>query len=198
MRPPREPIRQAEQTYMVTSQTWGRRELFKYERWAKLFLEVLYRYRGSEYLIHEFALMPDHFHLMLTPKGAVERAVQYIKGALSHDAKKQFGFSGEIWQRGFSDHRIRDAADYQHHVAYIRLNPVRRRMCDHPEDYPYCSAHPGFELDEVPQRLKPINLGEACGAAEAAPQQGQAAPQQHKVAGDDSGKNDSVMEEFKG
>jgi len=171
---------------MVTSQTWGRVELFNREHWAKLFLEILYRYRGTAYRLHEFVLMPDHFHLLIAPKGTVERSVQYIKGAFSHDAKKEFGYSGEIWQKGFSDHRIRDAVDCQHHVAYIRLNPVRKKFCEHPEDYPYCSAHPGFELDEVPQRLKPLSLGEAYGAAEAAPQQSkthaaEAAPQQSKT-----------------
>jgi REP-associated tyrosine transposase len=156
---------------MVTSQSWGRVELFNRERWAKLFIEVLYRYRGAAYLLHEFVLMPDHFHQLITPRGTVEKAVQYIKGAFSHDAKKEFGYSGEIWQKGFSDHRIRDAADYEHHVAYIRLNPVRKKLSEHPEDYPFCSAHPGFELDEVPQRLKPLILEGLDGAAEAAPQQ---------------------------
>jgi len=35
---------------------------------AKLFLEVLLHYRQQgKYLLHEFVLMPDHFHLLITP-----------------------------------------------------------------------------------------------------------------------------------
>jgi putative transposase len=61
----------------------------------------------------------------------------------------------EIWERGYVDHRIRDAADYMQHVVYIRQNPVEARLANCAEDYSYCSAHPGFELDVCPQGLKP-------------------------------------------
>jgi hypothetical protein len=37
------------------------------------------------------------------------------------------------------------------------------------EDFAYSSAHPGFELDAVPQGLKPQINGGSNGAAEAAP-----------------------------
>lgn len=62
----------------------------------------------------------------------------------------------EIWQIGFSDHRIRDAEDYQIHVEYIYRNPVGRKLVESASDYPYCSAFPGRSKDEVPQWLKPL------------------------------------------
>jgi len=62
----------------------------------------------------------------------------------------------EIWERSFTNHRIRDAADYERHRSYIHLNPVRAGLIDLSEDYPYSSAHAGFALDEAPQRLKPV------------------------------------------
>jgi putative transposase len=169
MRPTREPARHNQQTYMVTSETWGRRSLFRTEPWAKLFLETLYHYRGSGYQLHAFVLMPDHFHALITPTEALERAVQFIKGGFSHRAKLELGSNMEVWQKGFSDHRIRDAADYDRHVSYIHSNPVRAGLCARPEEYGYSSAHAGFTVDEVPQRLKPQTLAAACGAAEAAP-----------------------------
>jgi hypothetical protein len=55
------------------------------------------------------------------------------------------------------------------HRNYIRQNPVRQRLCEQAEEYPYSSAHFGFELDGVPQGLKPIALGAAVGAPEGAP-----------------------------
>ncbi len=169
MRPKRERATDNQQTYMVTSTTWGRRSLFQAERWAKLFIDTLYHYRGSAYLLHEFVVMPDHFHAIISPKASLEKAVQFIKGGFSFRAKKELGSNMEVWQKGFSDHRIRDAGDYVVHVAYVHQNPVKERLCAAPEGYPYSSAHVGFELDPVPQRLKPLSKATASGAAEAAP-----------------------------
>jgi putative transposase len=154
---------------MVTSSTWGRRSLFQREPWAKLLIDTLYRYRGSAYLLHEFVVMHDHIHILLTPKTSLEKAVQFIKGGFSYRAKKELGSNMEIWQKGFSDHRIRDTEDYLRHISYIRENPVRKHLCERPEEFPWSSAGPGFELDPVPQGLKPGVSLALNGAAEAAP-----------------------------
>ena len=164
MRPKREHATNNAQTYMVTTSTWGRRALFRNERWAKLLIETIYHYRGSAYLLHAFVIMPDHVHVLLTPQMTLEKAVQFIKGGFSCRAKRELGSSLEIWQKGFSDHRIRDANDYELHVAYIRDNPVKQRFCEQPEQFPYSSAHPGFESDSAPQGLKPDNLQETLAA----------------------------------
>ena len=171
MRPKREHATNYGQTYMVTTETWGRRALFRAEPWAKLFIDTLYHYRGSAYLLHEFVVMPDHIHLLITPAASLEKAVQFIKGGFSHRAKKELGSSLEIWQTGFSDHRIRNAEDYTQHVYYIRQNPVRKRLVEKPEEYAFSSAFPGFALDDVPQGLKPQDVGEVSGAPEGAPLQ---------------------------
>jgi REP-associated tyrosine transposase len=125
MIPKREHARNCEQTYFVTSSTWERRPLFRTQTFAELFVAVLGHYRGSSYLLHEFVLMPDHFHLLITPDEVLERAVQKIKGGFSFRVKKELGSNAEIWQRGFSDHRIRDWEDYRQHREYIYLNPAR-------------------------------------------------------------------------
>jgi len=115
--------------------------------------------------------MPEHFHILITPTVTLERAVQFIKGGFSFQAKKQLGSFMEVWQVGFSDHRIRDAADYSNHVGYVYRNPVERRLVELASDYPYCSAFPGAVKDEVPQWLKPLSRNLGIGAAEAAPLQ---------------------------
>ena len=156
---------------MVTSDTWGRRELFRKERWANLFIETLEHYRGAAYQLHAFVVMPEHFHALITPAGALERAVQFIKGGFSHRARVELESNMEVWQKGFSDHRIRDAADFEMHVTYIHQNPVRAGFCERGSEFPYSSAAGAFSVDEVPQRLKPLNYLTADGAAKAAPLQ---------------------------
>lgn len=58
--------------------------------------------------------MPEHVHLLLTPAEDVtlERAVQLIKGGYSRWFGIEFGKQKEVWQRGFTDHRIRDWTRY--------------------------------------------------------------------------------------
>ena len=173
MKPTREHATNNRQTYFVTASTWQRRALFKSAQWAELFLETLHSYRGKGYLLHEYVLMPDHFHILITPEATLERAVQFIRGGFSFRAKKELGSSMEVWQRGFSDHRIRDWQDFEIHTGYIYRNPVGKSLVESATDYPYCSAFPGSRKDEVPQWLKPIEelMG---GPAEAVPFQNNA------------------------
>ncbi len=157
-KPPRDRASTSSNTYFVTAGTWKGCALFQSERVAKLFVETLFNYRGQKKIqVHEFVVMPNHFHILLTPETGVtlERAMQLLRGGFSYRAGKELGIHGEIWQRGYVDHRVRDAADHVHHRDYIRLNPVRANLVGVPEEYPYSSAHPSFELDPVPQGLKP-------------------------------------------
>ena len=103
-------------TYFVTFNTWQRRRHFVIEAYARLFLKTLYSYKKQgHYQLHAFVLMPEHVHLLLTPIGiTLERALQLIKGGYSHAFGLEFG-KREIWQRGFTDHRIRDEEDYAAH-----------------------------------------------------------------------------------
>lgn len=144
-------------TYFVTSQTWGRRALFQVDELAQLFLDTLFQYRSlQKYLLHEFVVMPNHVHLIVTPvEITLERAMQFIKGGYSHAVSGTGRKNLEIWQKGFTDHRIRDAGDYERHRAYILQNPIRAGLCGCAADYLYSAAHDGYELDELPQRLKP-------------------------------------------
>jgi putative transposase len=155
MIPRREAATNNGQTYFVTSNSAERKPFFRHERWAKLFLETLCHYRPERYLIHGFVLMPDHFHLLVTPKASLELAVQCIKGGFSFRAKREFKWNGDIWVTGYSDHRIRDDEDLGIHLKYIANNPVKARFVEAPEHYAYSSANGSFEIDTFPRGLKP-------------------------------------------
>jgi putative transposase len=93
--------------------------------------------------------------------------MQNIKGSFSFRAKSAFDWKQNIWQPGFSDHRIRDARDWDCHIAYMRQNPVKNKLCSSSEEYRYLA----LDLDPIPQRLKPFNLSRSDGEAEAPPLQ---------------------------
>lgn len=145
--------------YFITVSAFQKQRLFQSERMAKLFLEVLLHYRQQQkYLLHEFVVMPDHFHLLITPLETLERALQLIKGGFSYRVKKELGFAGEIWQPSYYDRRVRDMKEYVAFKEYIHFNPVKKGLAITPEQYLYSSAQSGFVLDGLPQRLKPLTM----------------------------------------
>ena len=67
-------------TYFVTSSTFQKKSLLQSVRTATLFIETLLEYRSQhKYLLHEFVVMPDHFHLLITPVVTLEKTIQLIK-----------------------------------------------------------------------------------------------------------------------
>ena len=115
--------------------------------------------------MHAFVLMPDHFHLLITPAAdkTIERAMQYVKGGSARKFSLERNLHFPVWQRGFSDHRVRDCADYENQLRYIRENPVRKKLAPTPEEYLWSSATGTYALDEPPQGLKPQEKGEFAG-----------------------------------
>ncbi len=157
----------AVRTFHVTSSTSDKRFLLQSDRAARLFLRMLQEYRAQgKFLLHEFVVMPDHFHVLITVGAdtSVERAVQFIKGGFAFRAGKELGFKAPIWQRGFSEVRVRNAQTASNVCEYIRDNPVVARMVQKASDYPYSSAYPGCALDPLPQGLKPVSCEEALAA----------------------------------
>ena len=131
-------------TYFITTATHNRRWLFQVESNAALLLETIDHYRAS-YLLHAYVVMPDHLHLLITPTDiTLERTMQLIKGGFSHRLASKL----PVWQKGFTDHRIRDEADYNVRLNYLHRNPVEARLCDKAESYLFSSANPKLRLDE--------------------------------------------------
>jgi putative transposase len=152
---------QSIRTFFVTSNTLGRRTILRSEKMAGLLVQTLQTNRRSgRFQLHELVIMPDHFHLLLTPASNVplEKALQYIKGGFSYHVKTELNRNFPIWQASFTNHRIRDAEDYEHHRVYIWQNPVKAGLVERPELFPYSSAFPGTEVDEAPPGLKPRSM----------------------------------------
>jgi len=144
----------SDRTFFITTNTYQRQPIFRYEAKTKLFLETLYHYREQKkYLLHEFVIMPDHVHALITPAPEIslERAVQFIKGGFSY----RLGKGATPWQASFTNHRIRDVADYDQHRTYIHRNPVRARLAASASEFLWSSANVGFTLDPAPPGLKP-------------------------------------------
>ena len=140
--------------------TSERRFLLQSDRFCDPLLDVLRDNRlKKRFAIHEFVFMPNHVHLLLTPAPDVplEKSIQFIKGGFSFRAGRKLNFSGEVWQKGFNEHRIRDASDYRNHVEYIYMNPVKAGLVADPAEWPYSSARLTQKVDAAPRRFQNPN-----------------------------------------
>src|SRR5580700_8644668 len=91
-------------TYFVTTKTWENGAIFQASEAAKILIRCMIHYRDKgSYLLHEFVVMPDHLHLLLTPaeNTSLEKAMQLIKGGSSHQIHQQPGRKIPIWSPGF-------------------------------------------------------------------------------------------------
>jgi REP-associated tyrosine transposase len=145
-------------TFFVTSVTAQRKTIFQREATAELFIDVLFHYRNQrKFMLHEFVVMPDHFHVLITPSDLIslERAVQFVKGGFSFRFKSRV----PVWQPSFTNHHVRNEEDHERHREYIWMNPVRAGIVRTAQEYRFSSASAQFTLDPMPQGLKPVSLG---------------------------------------
>ena len=144
-------------TFFVTASTWDKRHTLQSDRCAGLFLKVLYEYRARGiFRLHEFVVMPDHFHLPITVGSGmtIEKAVQFIKGGFAFRAGKEFGAKAPFWQKGFSEVRIQDMERFERAARYIRDNPVAAHLVSDARDFPHSSARTESDLDQPPVWLR--------------------------------------------
>jgi putative transposase len=128
-------------TFFVTTKASMGRRLLQSERNAGLLIDVLRSLVAEhKFKLHDFVIMPDHLHLLLTVEEGmtIEKAMQLIKGRFSHRLSHEFGYLGEVWQRGFTEVQVMNRESLLQHRAYIAMNPVKAGLVESPEKYPFC------------------------------------------------------------
>lgn len=121
-----------------------------YERMLALLLSATRQFNVA---IHAYVLMPDHFHLLVTP--TAEDGLSAMMQALGRSYVRYYNDSsthqGSLWQGRFRATLI----DSEHYLfrcmAYIELNPVRVGLAGDAGDYPWSSY-----LHNCGQRADPL------------------------------------------
>ncbi len=105
------------------------------------------------FTIEAWVVLPDHMHSIWTlPADDAQYSIRWsmIKRyvakecrhlALPQTASQQKRREIAFWQRRFWEHQIRDQADYQRHMDYVHINPVKHQCVSQPKDWPYSTFH---------------------------------------------------------
>lgn len=113
------------------------------DRLAELVQNALLHFDGERYALHAWVVMPNHVHVLFTPKSGYEvSAIAHSwKSFTAHKCNKVLNRGGEFWQREPFDRYIRDEKHYANASSYIENNPVKAGLCERPEDWRWSSAY---------------------------------------------------------
>jgi REP element-mobilizing transposase RayT len=99
--------------------------ILKDSRVRDIVADSIMHLNGDRYDIYAYVIMPNHVHVMLTPRA--DCTVQHIVGGWkrysSQQANKLLGHNALVWERNCFDRLMRSAADYDAHISYIVDNP---------------------------------------------------------------------------
>ncbi len=132
---------QSGQSHFVTFSCYHRLPYLDVRDRRDLVLKCLEQTRRRySFRIYGYVVMPEHIHLLVSePEVALlANAVQSLKIAV---AKRLMAFAAgpAFWQKRYHDHNVRDYLGFAEKLDYIHGNPVKRGLCDRPEDWPWSS-----------------------------------------------------------
>jgi REP-associated tyrosine transposase len=112
-------------------------------RIAQLVVEAIVR--GADelrhYALRSYSVMPNHIHLLVTPRRQIREITRALKGTTSRKANELLHRSGlPFWQDESFDHWVRDDAEFWRLKRYIERNPVKAGLVQSPEEWPWSSA----------------------------------------------------------
>lgn len=146
-------------THFVTVPTFHRKRIFQNQLFGELFSELLMQYRQQHnILLHDYVVMPDHVHLLLTVGDGFE--VSHLSSTLlrafADELGREYGYRGEVWETNLRDRVLQTAEQCTACTRQIHSNPVRGGFCDEPAAYPMSSRASRWVLDPLPESLRTL------------------------------------------
>jgi putative transposase len=82
--------------------------------------------------------MPDHVHLLLSEPQR-DRLAGALKSLKQGVSRRLIENDEHFWQKRYYDFNIRSYAQFVEKLRYIHRNPVKRGLCESPEDWQWSS-----------------------------------------------------------
>jgi putative transposase len=162
------------QTHFVTFCCDHRRRLLTTDAARRIFESALERVRRSYRLnLFGYVIMPEHVHLLLS-EPQLDTLADALKSLKQGVSRRLIGKAEHFWQKRYYDFNIRNYPQFVEKLSYIHRNPVRRGLCEHPQDWEWSSFRhyaTGFEgrveiESEWTARKRERAAGRLCAAVE--------------------------------
>ncbi len=134
-------IEYAGAVYHVTSRGNEKKPVFKTDTDRQNFLNTLQHVnKRYNWICHAYCLMTNHYHLLIeTPDGNLAIGMRQLNGVYTQLFNKLHGRTGHLFQGRYKAILIQKDSHLLEVCRYVVLNPVRAKMVETPEDYPWSS-----------------------------------------------------------
>ena len=127
--------------YHITARGNERKKIFfaksDYDRFKTYLKEAEDKY-GIR--LHCYVLMTNHYHLLMeTLEGNMSKVMHYVNASYTNSINRKRGRVGHLLQGRYMAILIERDSYLLELSRYIHLNPVRAKMVERPEAYPYSS-----------------------------------------------------------
>lgn len=147
--------------YHIVNRGNRRDPLFRSAADFEAFLHILNQlHEKYPFEIASYCLMTNHYHLQLrSKKTSISKIMSLINKRYANYYNTRYRLTGHVFEKRFHDSIIIDKKGMLEVSAYIHLNPVKAKMVQLPEQYPWSSYHlfkypksslpPFFNIDSI-------------------------------------------------
>ena len=110
---------------------------------ASMVVDAIHHRNGGPYRLHNYVVMANHVHLLITPLEPVPHLMQSLKRFTAREGNRMLALTGKpFWQEESYDRLVRNDLEFHRIARYIEMNPVRAGMVAAPNEFPWSSAWP--------------------------------------------------------
>jgi REP element-mobilizing transposase RayT len=152
---PRKPRIELAGYYHVINRGVEQRVVFDDAEDFEYFEELLCTYAPSYGVtIHNYCLMSNHYHLLIEVEdGMLSKFMRQINMTYAIYFNKKNRRTGHLWQGRFKSWFVTDNAYLYTLILYIEQNPVKAKIVEKVEAYPYSTAHCFLREEPIPSCL---------------------------------------------
>jgi putative transposase len=145
--------------HFITCSCYSRLPLFASARAKNLFVKILGEVRDEYgFALLGYVVMPNHIHLLIsepdksTPSTVMQVLKQRVSREVRGNARKKLSFQQseipfrepcdllpQFWQPRFYDFNVWSQTKFVEKLHYMHTNPLKRKLVDHPKDWPWGS-----------------------------------------------------------
>ena len=107
---------------------------------AAIVARALHAGKSDDYFLHAWVIMPNHVHMLITPRTSVSAMLHKLKGVTAYEANRALARTGPFCQHESYDRLVRDEREFRRIENYILQNPVKAGLAITPELYQWSSV----------------------------------------------------------
>lgn len=127
--------------YHVMERGIRRQEIYREDMDYQAFMAIMKSaLERNGCVLHAYCMMTNHFHILLeTSETEPGKFMKQLASCYAIYFNRKYTYTGHLFEGRYKACLVNDDAYFLQTSRYIHLNPVKAKMVEHPEDYPWSS-----------------------------------------------------------